>query len=44
MIFLVKMISTDEMKWSRQLLGGSDLGDTRRTARLVDVVARMASQ
>ena len=41
---MVTMISTDEMKWSRQLLGGSDLGDTRRTARLVDVVARMASQ
>jgi hypothetical protein len=38
------MISTDEMEWSRQLFGGSDLGDTRRTARLIDVAARMASQ
>ncbi len=38
------MIPTDEMEWSRQLFGGSDLGDTRRTARLIDVAARMASQ
>lgn len=38
------MISTDELEWSRQLLGGSNLGDARRTARLVDVAARMARQ
>ncbi len=38
------MISADEMEWSRQLFGRSDLGDTRRTERLVDVAARMASQ
>lgn len=38
------MISTDEMEWSRQLFGRSDLGDQRRTGRLVDVAARMASQ
>ncbi len=38
------MISADEMEWSRQLFGGSDLGDARRTRRLVDVAARMASQ
>jgi hypothetical protein len=38
------MISTDEFEWSNQLFGGSDLGDARRTARLVDVAARMASQ
>lgn len=38
------MISTDEFEWSRQLFGGSDLGDVRRTARLVDVAARMATQ
>ncbi|MGZ5029982.1 MAG: IS4 family transposase [Methylobacter sp.] len=38
------MISTNEMEWSRQLFGGSDLGDSRRTARLIDVAARMARQ
>jgi len=38
------MISTDELEWSRQLFGGSDLGDAKRTERLVDVAARMASQ
>ena len=38
------MISTDEYEWSQQLFGGSDLGDARRTARLVDVAARMAKQ
>lgn len=36
------MIPTDEYAWSRQLFGESDLGDARRTARLVDVAARMA--
>ena len=38
------MISIDEFEWSQQLFGGSDLGDARRTARLVDVTARMAAQ
>lgn len=38
------MIPTDELGWSQQLFGGSDLGDARRTARLVDVAARMAKQ
>ena len=38
------MISIDEFEWSQQLFGGSDLGDARRTARLVDVAARMAAQ
>lgn len=41
---MVTMNSADELEWSRQLFGGSDLGDTRRTERLVDVAARMASQ
>lgn len=41
---MVAMISTDELEWSRQLFGGSDLGDARRTDRLVDVAARMVSQ
>ena len=31
------MIPLDELGWSQQLFGGSDLGDARRTARLVDV-------
>ena len=38
------MIPLDELGWSQQLFGGSDLGDARRTARLVDVAARMAKQ
>lgn len=38
------MNSTDEMEWSRQLFGGSDLGDTRRTGRLIGIAARMATQ
>lgn len=38
------MIPIDELGWSQQLFGGSDLGDARRTARLVDVAARMAKQ
>jgi Transposase DNA-binding len=38
------MIPIDELVWSQQLFGGSDLGDARRTARLVDVAARMAKQ
>jgi hypothetical protein len=31
------MIPIDELGWSQQLFGGSELGDARRTARLVDV-------
>ena len=38
------MIPLDELGWSQQLFGGSDLGDARWTARLVDVAARMAKQ
>ncbi len=38
------MVPIDELGWSQQLFGGSDLGDARRTARLVDVAARMAKQ
>jgi Transposase DNA-binding/Transposase DDE domain len=38
------MIPIDELGWSQQLFGGSELGDARRTARLVDVAARMAKQ
>ncbi len=41
---MVAMISTDELEWSRQLFGGSDFGDARRTERLEDVAAPMASQ
>jgi hypothetical protein len=32
----------DEMQWSQQLFGNCDLGDVRRTRRLVDVAARLA--
>ncbi|WP_049623429.1 IS4 family transposase [Frateuria defendens] len=32
----------DERQWSRQLFGHCDLGDVRRTRRLVDVAARLA--
>ncbi|WP_411725702.1 IS4 family transposase [Methyloglobulus sp.] len=38
------MIPIDELGWSQQLFGGSELGDARRTARLVEVAARMAKQ
>lgn len=34
----------DEMMWSQQLFGECDLGDVRRTRRLVDVGARLAKQ
>lgn len=34
----------EEAAWSQQMFGGCALGDTRRTARLVDVARRMASQ
>ena len=36
------MIPTDELEWAQQLFGASDLGDARRSARLVDVASRMA--
>lgn len=32
----------DETRWSQQLFGCCDLGDVRRTRRLVDVAARLA--
>jgi hypothetical protein len=38
------MIPIDEYEWSRQLFGESDLGDSRRTARLIEVAARLANQ
>lgn len=38
------MDPTDETQWSQQIFGGCELGDTRRTQRLVDVGARMARQ
>jgi hypothetical protein len=39
---MFEMIAIDELAWSQQLFGESDLGDARRTARLVDMTARMA--
>jgi hypothetical protein len=36
------MIPIDEQEWAQQLFGESDLGDARRTMRLVDVASRMA--
>lgn len=38
------MIPKDEMEWSRLMFGGCELGDARRTARLVDVAALMSKQ
>lgn len=32
----------DELSWSREMFGQCDLGDQRRTRRLVDVAARLA--
>lgn len=37
------MFSTDERTWSREVFGGCQLGDARRTQRLVDMGARLAS-
>ncbi len=34
----------DEATWSQQVFGACDLGDSRRTRRLVDVGARLARQ
>lgn len=34
----------NEAAWSEQIFGGCDLGDSRRTRRLVDVGARLARQ
>lgn len=36
------MIPTDELEWAQQLFGESDLGDARRSARLVNVASCMA--
>lgn len=38
------MIPKDEMEWSRRMFGGCELGDARRTGRLVDVAALMSKQ
>lgn len=38
------MVPKDAMDWSRGLFGGCDLGDVRRTERLVDVAGRMSQQ
>lgn len=38
------MIPKDEMEWSRRMFGGCELGDARRTERLVDVAALMSRQ
>ena len=34
----------NEATWSQQVFGACDLGDSRRTRRLVDVGARLARQ
>lgn len=36
------MILIDEVEWAQQLFGESDLGDARRSARLVNVASPMA--
>lgn len=38
------MIVSDEAAWSQQLFGSCELGDSRRTRRLVDMGARLARQ
>ena len=38
------MVAKDEMEWSRQMFGECELGDARRTERLVSVAARMSKQ
>ena len=38
------MVAKDELDWSRQMFGECDLGDARRTERLVSVAARMSKQ
>ena len=38
------MVAKDEQDWSRQMFGECELGDARRTERLVSVAARMSKQ
>jgi Transposase DNA-binding/Transposase DDE domain len=38
------MIPKDEMEWSRRMFGECELGDARRTERLVEVAALMSKQ
>ncbi len=38
------MFVSDALKWSERIFGDCDLGDERRTKRLVDIGSRMASQ
>ena len=38
------MVAKDEEEWSRQMFGECELGDARRTERLVSVAARMSKQ
>lgn len=38
------MIPKDEMEWSRRIFGECELGDARRTERLVEVAALMSKQ
>ena len=38
------MVAKDEQDWSRQMFGECELGDARRTERLVNVAARMSKQ
>jgi hypothetical protein len=38
------MVAKDELDWSRQMFGECELGDARRTERLVSVAARMSKQ
>lgn len=38
------MVAKDELEWSRQMFGECELGDARRTERLVSVAARMSKQ
>ena len=41
---MVAMVAKDEMEWSRRLFGDCELGDARRTDRLVSVAALMSRQ
>jgi hypothetical protein len=41
---MVAMVAKDETQWSRQMFGECELGDARRTDRLVSVAALMSKQ
>ena len=48
MVWAVKAVQTEEVdeeqEWSKRMFGSCELGDARRTKRLVDVAARLSRQ